>query len=253
MNDQSKMLPPQTSRDTSSATFLLESVDGALPCGTQDGAILEGSGQAHALANLSPRQAKEMGLLTSGTYGQAGSNSSESADLVSCLESKLKQQLTTDGSTLFNLTWKVKVTPSGRSVSRLVASGHRTSGKDSGSWPTPRCADANNSNNSNNVIEARVLKGRATVAELATWATPAARDRKDTGNLENSMTRKDGRSRMDCVPRQAFGITVDGQIVETEKHAQLNPAHSRWLMGYPTEWDASAPTGMPSSRKLRQK
>jgi site-specific DNA-cytosine methylase len=48
----------------------------------------------------------------------------------SSLVSKLKQRLTTDGSTLFNLTWREKATPAGRLVYRLRASGRRTSDKD---------------------------------------------------------------------------------------------------------------------------
>jgi hypothetical protein len=48
-------------------------------------------------------------------------------------------------------------------------------------WPTPRVADTNNLNNSPTVVQARVTKGRATVAEIAShnvssWPTPAARD-----------------------------------------------------------------------------
>jgi hypothetical protein len=141
-------------------------------------------------------------------------NSSASVALTLSLVSKLKQRLTTDGSTLFKLTWREKVTPAGWLVYRLAASAPRTSAKDSGSW-----------------------------------ATPTTRDHRDIGNLENSRIRKDGMIRNDTVPRQAFGPIVTGSPAATEKLGQLNPAHPRWLMGYPAEWDACAPTAMPSSRK----
>jgi DNA (cytosine-5)-methyltransferase 1 len=89
--------------------------------------------------------AKVRALLTSGISGLSGSTSSASADLTLSLVSKLKQRLTTDGSTLFKLTWREKVTPAGRLVYRLAASGRRTSDNDFGSWPTswasPRATD----------------------------------------------------------------------------------------------------------------
>ena len=53
----------------------------------------------------------------------------------------MKARLTTDGLTLFKLTWREKATPAGRLVYRLAASGRRTSDKDSGSWPTPQAMD----------------------------------------------------------------------------------------------------------------
>ena len=57
---------------------------------------------------------------------------------------------------------------------------------------------------------------------------------------------------LDVAAQLAFGRTVIGSPAETENIGQLNPAHSRWLMGLPPEWDACAPTATPSSRKQRK-
>lgn len=55
-----------------SATSSQELESGATPSDKQGGQTIDRSGQDLALANLSARQAKEAGLLTSGTYGPRG-------------------------------------------------------------------------------------------------------------------------------------------------------------------------------------
>jgi DNA (cytosine-5)-methyltransferase 1 len=232
-------------------------------------------------------------LQTSVISGLSGSTSSASANLTLSLVSRLKQRLTTDGSTLFKLTWREKVTPAGRLVYRLAASGRRTSDKDFGlwrspqrsdgeggvmeirpgtagkyklrdeahlaSWPTPKLTDDNLSRRSSEAMERwrnRPNAGSelAEKAELASWPTASARDWKATPGMSETGTNPDGstRSRLDQLPRVA-GLTAIGSPAATAKPGQLNPAHSRWLMGLPPEWDACAPTATPSSRKPRKR
>ena len=350
--------------DTPSATSLPALVAGATPCALPDGPRTDLFGQVVARANPSAQPAAVAASPTNVTSGLPGSTLSASADLTLSLVSKLKQRLTTDGSILFKLTWREKVTPAGRSVSRLAASGRRTSDKDSGSWATPKTADckgapyettenrrtelrkqayqaswpspsATETCESLETVLARKARTKAaghesglmklgTTVQLTSWPTASARDYKglsgmgrqerkgspadtlcnavtlaswptpntmDTlppmdyerrlnhpgrpgrtvsGNLREVVTivgwptplRADGRgsagaaehknSELPNAARLVSGLTATGSLAATEKPGQLNPAHSRWLMGYPAEWDACAPTAMPSSRKSRK-
>ena len=185
MNDQSKMCDRATFADTPNATSLPALESGHTPCDVQDGLTTGLSGQGRVLANLSPRLAKEKGLLTSGTFGLLGITSSASADLRSSLVSRLKQRSATDGSTLFKLTWKDVDTPSGRQVSLLRASVHRTSEQDCTSLPTPDCQN----HRDGTVLRKDCNLGQGMhgvslhhAAHLSSWPTTTTRDWKDGAN-----------------------------------------------------------------------
>lgn len=141
MNDQSRMSDQVICPDTLNVISSRASVDGLTPSDSLGGLTTDPSGQEVARANLSPRQAKDLGLLTSGTYGPRGSISLSSGDLTRCLASRYREKTEGLGSTLFRLTWKESTTPSGRLIFVQQASAHRTKGTDFTSLPTPNASE----------------------------------------------------------------------------------------------------------------
>ena len=252
--------------DTPNAISSPVSAAGASRFDSPAGPTIALSGPDHAPASLSARQAKERGLLTSGTYGPHGTGSSSSAALASSLASRLRQRLSTIGSTLFKLTWKDWATPQGRSVSLLRASGLRTPEAACGSWPTPLVNDELGSTHcygpkkTDGTERKRFLKLPGAVL-LTSWETPMAHEARlgyqnrrngKRGTQESLTTQVVNGLAPDDDPRLS-GQPATGSRAATTNLGQLNPAHSRWLMGYPPEWDACAPMATPSSRKSRQK
>ena len=221
-------------------------------------------GQDLALASLSAPQESAKALRTSGTFGQFGRNSSASARLQSSLESRLRARMACYGSTLYRLTWKTRVTPSQRPICALRASALRRSDSDFSGWPTP---DAGLMNDGADLVKhmARVERLRAKhnngngagltlsiVAQMVGWATPAARDYR-TPNLTAWRDRGGGRKGEQLSNQVVHsGPVLTGSSAEIAAFGRLSPAHSRWLMGYPAEWDACAPTATLSSRALRR-
>jgi hypothetical protein len=93
--------------------------------------------------------------------------------------------------------------------------------------------------------------------QLAGWptaraGTPAQKGYNAAGNTDSSrktqalVTDLAGPARLTVA-----GELLTGCSAETESGGQLNPAHSRWLMGLPRVWDDCAPTATRSSRKKR--
>ena len=138
-----------TLSDSISAISSPESADGRLLCAAQDGPTVARHGQHHAPASLSARQAKGLGLLTSGTYGPPHIGLSASAALSWSLASNLAALTRTTGSTLYKLTWKPWAMPSGRLRFRLRASARRTSETELIGWPTPIASNGRGAGNFN--------------------------------------------------------------------------------------------------------
>lgn len=113
-------------------------------------------------------------------------------------------------------------------------------------WPTPRAEDSESSGMRHSRGVADTMTA---VASLASWATPTSRDWKDGGSsLENvPVNALFGRQVL-----LASGPTPNGSPAPTESPGQLDPDHSRWVMGYETEHLNCAPTETPSSLRRQR-
>lgn len=254
----------------------LESVSGHTRFALLGGKIAVQFGRAHAHASLSAKLAKKMGLMTSGTYGQPGIGLSIMPPPPECrfMVNKLQAQTALLGSTLYILIWKLRETPFLRPIFALRASVPRISDNAYSGWPTPSARDwkdtagmAVEATNPDGTIRYR-MDQLPRKAQLAAWSTPTTHDAKGTDRNRYSENGKEqGRSNAlqdqvqlltakgnynHPVRQTASGEIQIGYPVGMENGGLLNPAHSRWLMGLPKEWDDCALMAMPLSRKSRR-
>jgi|SRR6187399_2679886 len=180
MSDQLNLFPPTTSGDSPECISLQASLFGTTPSPLPDGPPTAPSGPAPALADPSPAPAKEPRKTIQGIFGQTSFASSKHEDLSASLASRYRRLTASLGSTLYEITWTQRITPSGFSIPAQRAQGRPTSAKGSiGAlgWPTPNASNGSGGGQAARAGNPERSNELNDFAMLAGWPTPRATDR----------------------------------------------------------------------------
>ena len=263
MKEASQTLQPQTLQDLHSIISSLVLGSGHTHLEMQDGKMIDLSAlQASRVSHLAPRGIKKE-KTTSDICSHTSSNSLDSANLTVFLVNKLKQQLDTGGSMIYQQQWKEKVTPLAILFWAHTASTPRTNAKDCIGWPTPSVRDMKGGYQGGRIRNGKISTDTLdVVAQIAGWATPNTMDtlparsdqamynqarhggrkgRTFPGNLREQVDQRSQMAYQDAKADAQKGITQSsGYTAKTKSTGQLNPALSRWLMGLPEAWCIAA-------------
>ena len=128
MKDQLSMFDQTNLTDIPSVISSLESESGPMRSDSQAGQTTAKSGPDHVPASHLAKPVKGKRSATKDIFGQNYIGSSKHSALSFALASRLHQGTDLLGSTLFSLTWTVRITPAGRSIYALRASALRIGG-----------------------------------------------------------------------------------------------------------------------------
>ena len=207
------MFDPPTCDLTASAISSPALGDGPSPSGSAGGPPLDLYGQVLVPASRSARRGNGRARPTPGTCGPSSTGSSASVALQRCLANRLRATTDCGGSMEYALIWKDRVTPSGRRICALRASGRRTSGSDFSGAPTP------------------------TVTSIIDKDDPTPRIRIRPGG---SFAKRSKRGQVGSINWSQWAL-LRGFLP--------TPKAAGWWMGYPDAWHLCGATAMQSSRK----